>query len=284
MSLDDILGINRRNIDYIMELNKREHHMIVNDKLATKKILDTNNIPSAHLLASCNSFFGIEEFLASVSEVSRFVVKPSKGARGNGIIVVEETREGFWYLSGSIKWSHEKQREHLENILYGICSMDSICDTAFAEELIETHPELGYFTQEGLPDIRFIVYRSKPVASMLRVPTQHSQGKSNLHAGGFALDIDLSIGVTGRGWYCGQYIDNHPETGVPLSGRRIPWWKEIINLVARLPELFPLGYLGIDISIDASKGPLVLELNAQPGLEIQNVTKRGMRSLLGNTL
>jgi alpha-L-glutamate ligase-like protein len=198
--------------------------------------------------------------------------------------VVEETLKGLWYLSGGTKWSREKQREHLENILYGTCSIDYISDSAFAEELIETHPELGYFTQEGLPDIRLIVYRGKPVVSMLRIPTRHSQGKSNLHAGGFALDIDLFTGVTGRGWYCGRYIDNHPETGVILSGRRIPWWKEIITIGYRLPELFPLGYLGIDISIDASQGPLVLELNAQPGLEIQNVTKCGMRSLLENTL
>jgi D-alanine-D-alanine ligase-like ATP-grasp enzyme len=38
--------------------------------------------------------------------------------------------------------------------------------------------------------------------------------------------------------------------------------------------------MGVDFAIDAHHGPLVLELNARPGLEIQNVTGIGLRALL----
>jgi glutathione synthase/RimK-type ligase-like ATP-grasp enzyme len=37
-----------------------------------------------------------------------------------------------------------------------------------------------------------------------------------------------------------------------------------------------LGYLGADIVLDRKKGPLVLELNARPGLAIQIANGMGM--------
>jgi alpha-L-glutamate ligase-like protein len=280
MSIDDVLGMNRRNIDYIMELNRRSYYTLVDDKLITKKILNSNRIPTANLIAVCDSFFGIEEFLRKLSVHSCFVIKPSRGSGGNGIVVVREQREGGWRFSNKIIWDQDRQFEHLENILYGTFSLDSIGDTAFAEELIITHPELRYFTDEGLPDIRIIIHHGDPIISMLRVPTRRSHGKANLHAGGFALGINLASGITGYGWYRGRYVHVHPESGVPLTGKNIPFWKEIVTITRRLYEFFPLGYMGVDFSIDAAHGPLILELNARPGLEIQNVAGRGIRSLL----
>jgi len=41
-----------------------------------------------------------------------------------------------------------------------------------------------------------------------------------------------------------------------------------------------LGYLGVDVAIDETAGPLVLELNARPGLSIQNANRCGLKSRL----
>ena len=41
-----------------------------------------------------------------------------------------------------------------------------------------------------------------------------------------------------------------------------------------------LGYLGIDVAIDCVAGPLVLELNARPGLRIQNANQCGLKRRL----
>jgi len=38
---------------------------------------------------------------------------------------------------------------------------------------------------------------------------------------------------------------------------------------ARGFEVTGLGYLGVDMVIDRDKGPLILEMNARPGLNIQ---------------
>jgi hypothetical protein len=41
-----------------------------------------------------------------------------------------------------------------------------------------------------------------------------------------------------------------------------------------------LGYVGVDIVLDADLGPLILELNARPGLNIQIANRRGLRTRL----
>jgi len=49
-------------------------------------------------------------------------------------------------------------------------------------------------------------------------------------------------------------------------------------LAARCYELTGLGYLGVDIVLDRIRGPLILELNARPGLNIQIANKAGLKS------
>jgi hypothetical protein len=41
-----------------------------------------------------------------------------------------------------------------------------------------------------------------------------------------------------------------------------------------------LGSLGVDVVIDREQGPLLLELNARPGLDIQIANMSGLRSRL----
>ena len=41
-------------------------------------------------------------------------------------------------------------------------------------------------------------------------------------------------------------------------------------------EMTGLGYLGMDLAIDRDQGPLLLELNARPGLAIQIANQRGL--------
>jgi D-alanine-D-alanine ligase-like ATP-grasp enzyme len=38
----------------------------------------------------------------------------------------------------------------------------------------------------------------------------------------------------------------------------------------------PLGYAGIDVCLDERRGPVVIEVNARPGIEIQNALQKGL--------
>lgn len=111
---------------------------------------------------------------------------------------------------------------------------------------------------------------------MLRVPTRQSGGKANLHQGAAGFAIDLASGRIGSGIHEGRVISEHPDTGETLAGREIPHWSRVLE-VARAAQLaVPLGYTGIDVCLDERRGPVVIEVNARPGIEIQNALRKGL--------
>ena len=47
-------------------------------------------------------------------------------------------------------------------------------------------------------------------------------------------------------------------------------------MAAQSSEMTGLGYIGVDLVVDRSQGPLLLELNARPGLAIQIANQDGL--------
>jgi len=45
-------------------------------------------------------------------------------------------------------------------------------------------------------------------------------------------------------------------------------------------DMTGLGYLGADIVLDKNRGPMMLEINARPGLAIQIANGRGLKTRL----
>ena len=72
-------------------------------------------------------------------------------------------------------------------------------------------------------------------------------------------------------------VHEHPDTGASIAGHTIPGWDHCLSLAARCYELTGLGYLGVDIVLDKTHGPLILELNARPGLNIQIANQAGLK-------
>jgi len=64
----------------------------------------------------------------------------------------------------------------------------------------------------------------------------------------------------------------------PAGGIQVPYWEKIILIAASAFDMAGLGYLGVDVVIDREQGPPLLELNAQPGLDIQ-IAQYGWASL-----
>jgi len=57
---------------------------------------------------------------------------------------------------------------------------------------------------------------------------------------------------------------------------QLPNWDGFMRLAAGCYELCGLGYIGVDMVLDQEKGPLILELNARPGLNIQIANDCGL--------
>ena len=87
--------------------------------------------------------------------------------------------------------------------------------------------------------------------------------------------MDIATGKTLGGVSQNDTIDFHPDTLNPIINIQVPYWDDILTIAASSYELTGLGYVGVDIVLDKDKGPLMLELNARPGLNIQIANREG---------
>jgi alpha-L-glutamate ligase-like protein len=144
------------------------------------------------------------------------------------------------------------------------------------EYRVQFDPVFEAISYQGVPDVRVIVFLGVPVMSMVRLPTRMSGGKANLHQGAIGAGIDMTSGTTLSAVWRNQIVTEHPDTGNPVTGVQIPNWDTLLKIAARCYELTELGYIGVDLVLDKDKGPLILELNARPGLNIQIANRAGL--------
>jgi len=275
-----VLGINRRNAEYVRLWNPRRLYPLVDDKLRTKQLAIAAGMPVPELYAVVTAQHDIRNLPEVLKNRQQFVVKPAHGSGGNGILVITG-KQGDLYLKSSgavIDWA--ELNHHISNALSGLYSLGGQRDKVLVEYFVQSEAELEKISYRGVPDIRLIVYRGYPVMAMIRLPTHLSDGKANLHLGAVGVGIDLSQGVTLQGVQGIEVVESHPDTGNQLAGLEIPHWDRILRMSAECFEMTGLGYLGVDLVLDQKHGPLILELNARPGLAIQIANSTGLRSRL----
>lgn len=275
-----VLSMNARNLEFIAAENRRRLYPLVDDKTRTKRLASEAGIAVPELYGVIDSEAKIRELPTLLEGRPSFVVKPAHGSGGNGIVVIDTTRNGRYLRSNGAYMDEEALGHHVSNVLSGMYSLGGRPDQALIEKRVEFDTVFQDVTYQGVPDIRTIVYRGVPVAAMARLPTRTSDGKANLHQGAVGAGIDLRTGRTTHGVCQSRPVEIHPDTLMPVSGIEIPNWSSLLELAARCFELAPLGYLGVDVVLDRHAGPLVLELNARPGLAIQLANRRGLRFAL----
>jgi len=276
----EILGMNDRNYTY--EKLNRGKISIADNKLFTKRLLEKNDIAVPATFAVIRSVKELDNFDFE-SLPSSFVLKPAKGFKGAGInIYYNKSRKGGWLLADGRRHFAEDISSHVLNILDGQFShgISPKPSEAVFEERIRMHKAFKYYSYRGIPDIRIIVYRGVPVMGMLRLPTKESEGKANISLGALGVGIDMARGVSTTAVKSSRSIENVPGTNIKLSGIKIPYWNKILRLSHRCQIATGLGYLGVDLIIDRDKGPLVVELNARPGLGIQQANQAGLKERL----
>lgn len=280
----EVLGINARNIDLIARLNDPRWILTANDKVETKRCLEAAGVPTPVTLAVLESELELQRHEAVLRAAAGFAVKPAQGSGGNGIILVERFEADCYHLMSGEQWSNEQMEAHLRDITHGLFSTGDEPDCVLIETLIEPDEFTYSLYVDGIADIRVLIAQGEPVAAMLRVPTHSSGGKANLHQGGAGFGVDLASGRLMSGIHQGQVIEAHPDTGEMLTGRTIPHWERVLTVACAAQKAVPLGYAGVDICLDRRLGPIVLEINARPGIEIQNALQQGLVPKLDGVL
>jgi alpha-L-glutamate ligase-like protein len=274
-----VLGVNERNAEFIMRLNPRRHYPRVDDKAITKDLALKAGMAVPELYGLITNQGEVRTFGEIVADRESFVIKPAQGSGGDGILVVtgrsKRKREQF-RLSSGVLISTGEIAHHLSNIVGGQYSLSGNRDKALIEYCVNFDPVFNELSYQGVPDVRVIVYRGYPAMAMVRLPTRASDGKANLHQGAVGAGVDMSLGETLTGVLDDEIVDEHPDTGALVAGLRIPHWETILETAARGYEVTELGYLGVDMVIDKDLGPMILEMNARPGLNIQIANCEGL--------
>ena len=264
-----ILGMNRRNVEMIAAKNPRRLYPLVDDKLKTKKVAQSAGIAVPTLLGVVSQERAVKNLPQTLEAHRQFVIKPANGSGGKGILVVTHHDGDSYVKASGDSISMEAIQRHVSNTLSGMYSLAGRADVAMIEALVEFDPIFDDYSYEGVPDIRLIVYMGFPVMAMVRLATHESDGKANLHQGAVGVGIDIASGQPLRAVQHGRPVTHHPDTKHRLSDVKIPHWQRMLKLGAACYDVTGMGYLGVDIVLDQKLGPLIIELNARPGLAIQ---------------
>jgi alpha-L-glutamate ligase-like protein len=273
---EGVLGLNQRNGDYILRFNPRRLYPLVDDKLRTKRLAIDAGIAVPPLYGVLETQHDIRLLPQIVENRPEFVVKPAHGSAGDGIVIISGRVGSRYRTIGGTMLDADALAHHLSNAINGQFSLGGVPDVVIIEYMVRFSPFFERISYQGVPDIRVIVFRGVPVMAMVRLPTRASHGKANLHQGAVGVGIDLATGVTLEGVIGTEVIAQHPDTLQAVAGLRIPEWETILDISARCYEITGLGYIGVDIVLDRDLGPLVLELNARPGLAIQIANRQGL--------
>ena len=271
-----VLGINQRNCDYTLVYNQRKYYPLVDDKLQTKKLAQQANIAIPELYAVIEFERQLSDLHKTLQPYTDFVIKPAHGSGGSGIIVIIGKHKDMYRKANGALIDEAELRHHVSNVLSGIYSLGGQPDHALIEYRVKFDPVFEHISFQGIPDLRIVIFLGVPVMAMARLPTSLSDGKANLHQGAIGVGIDIASGTTLSAVMNNKIVSEHPDTGNDVTNVKVPNWDTLLHLASRCYDLTGLGYQGVDIVLDKDLGPLILEINARPGLNIQIANNAGL--------
>lgn len=124
-----------------------------------------------------------------------------------------------------------------------------------------------------------------PIRAIWKIatPPNHVDNFSLGKNGNLLADVDLVTGeisrVVGGFWPNTQVLTQHPVSGKPATGLRLPGWDQILDACQRGGAVFPIMKIHHWDFALTDKGPMILELNDVGGTEIAQVHGRGLLTL-----
>jgi alpha-L-glutamate ligase-like protein len=277
-NLRRVLSMNERNLHYVYPNNHRRDYPVADNKLLTKEIVSKIDVPIPRTYSAYSYFYELKNLKTDLEQLSDFVIKPASGSGGGGIIVIAGKQDQNWISVGGTQYTLQDLRKHISDIIFGVYSF-GLHDQAIVESRVVQHPDIDMLSPFGLADVRLILCRHEPVLAMIRLATKASNGTANLHQGAIGVGVNIQSGVTQYASFIGEAVQIHPDSGAQLINVKVPYWTDILHTGEKVARSVPLKYIGVDIAV-SDRGPRLLEINARPGIEIQNANQQGMRAIL----
>jgi alpha-L-glutamate ligase-like protein len=269
----DVLTMTVRNREFVARYNP-PGLMARLGKDEVKALLLPLGVPIARTYLVLRERLDLGSFKSWLVDHDKFALKPSSSYGGEGILLVRG-KNSDTFATNMGPMSAAAIETHASSIIEGEFH-GGRRDTAVVEELLVQQESLKDIAPLGLADFRVICFQGYPVMAMIRIPTEASGGKANIHMGAVAAGLRISSGTILHSVWRGGPQPYHPDTGEPLLGRQIPFWDDILEVAAEAQRLTGLGFAGVDVTLDAGRGAVIMEVNRRPGLEIQNANAAGL--------
>lgn len=247
------------------------------DKIEEKALLSEAgiNVPDTYMILETAE--DLDSFKIWLKGWSRgFALKPASGHGGAGIKVINGRTAGRFITISGKGVGIDDLVSHAERILKGRYTRGEP-DRVIVERRLLLDRSLRELMTPGLPDIRIVSIMGFPIMAMTRLPTRRSRGKANIHQGAIGAGISLWEGRITSATLFRKNVKRHPTSGRFLVGFRFNMWENILETASLASDVSGLGFVGVDLTVDAQSGVTVLEVNKRPGLEIQNANRAGLK-------
>ncbi|MBO4815463.1 MAG: carboxylate--amine ligase [Clostridia bacterium] len=194
-----------------------------------------------------------EEFKKFIEGKEYFFAKPNVGESGKGIEKIHTPD----FNSPEELYEYVKKPEKNFGVI---------------EEVIVQHPDAAKIYPQALNCLRVVTLVNNGEAHILySVFKMGNNGKfvDNLENGGFACHFDLDKGeIIGQGHTSALVnYDAHPATGIKFVGYKLPYMKEVKELVKKAAMVIPeFRYVGWDVCLTPN-GPAIVEGNDYPAYD-----------------
>jgi len=146
------------------------------------------------------------------------------------------------------------------------------------QQRARNHPAMRDLSNGALNTIRLISCLNEQdqpemMGAVLRIAVGDNVTVDNVHAGGLAAAIDLDEGRLMPATDLGAdaklgWLDRHPQTGATITGRVLPMWDQVEELVRKAHLAFgDRIVIGWDIAIMADR-PRLVEGNSGPDIDL----------------
>lgn len=256
----------------------RQHDDFMNDKVMLSSFLSGLGLRATETQAVVDNrrLFGRIPVLRDLDAIRTFLTeraqypifaKPAVGSLSVGSALITGVEEGGKTLrlgNGETVALDEFAQEILDD--HG--KRGFLFQTA-----VRQHPKLTEMAGPALGTIRTVTVtenadRPSVLYVLWKIPSPRAMSDNFWQDGSMLANIDINTGEIvscriGTGLDT-DYIQNHPTTGKPIVGTRIPYWTELKELAEKAHALFPnSGVLGWDIGM-SDEGPVIVECNNSP--------------------
>lgn len=274
-----ILWQNARNLLYIWWYNTKISKSLADSKLKTKEFLKLKWVNVPETLFILKEYKDLNYWLFDLL-VPPFVVKPNQWFWWKWIlIIVNQNNEWDYLTNNDLTFTKKQLIKHFWDILDWFYSLSWNKDKVLIERKIELDEEIELLWKFWLPDIRVITFNMVPIMAMLRIPTKESWWKANLHSWACWVWIDIWTGKL-------TYITSNSKILKSISWIGdirwiiLPHWDKVLTLAVKVQQITNIWYIGCDIVLDKIEGPLLLEMNVRPWLEVQIANMSALKTRL----